>query len=174
MLIAFPPPILTLHLKRFEVDSRHYINLKKINQFVSFPLKLNLSPFVSRIYLPLAKVFENHDSNHSNCSILYDLYGIVEHSGSIRSGHYTAYVKVRKEKSSLKKFARLIPFVASVEEIVESIDYNNINEFIEESSSNSNNEEGKWFYISDSHVSLSNVATVLSSQAYLLFYERIK
>lgn len=27
--------------------------------------------------------------------ILYSLYGIVEHSGTMRSGHYTAYVKVR-------------------------------------------------------------------------------
>lgn len=27
--------------------------------------------------------------------VLYDLYGIVEHSGSMRGGHYTAYVKVR-------------------------------------------------------------------------------
>lgn len=29
--------------------------------------------------------------------ILYSLYGIVEHSGTMRSGHYTAYVKVRPE-----------------------------------------------------------------------------
>lgn len=31
--------------------------------------------------------------------ILYSLYGIVEHSGTMRSGHYTAYVKVRPECS---------------------------------------------------------------------------
>lgn len=27
--------------------------------------------------------------------MLYSLYGIVEHSGSMRGGHYAAYVKVR-------------------------------------------------------------------------------
>ncbi len=27
--------------------------------------------------------------------VLYSLYGIVEHSGSMRGGHYAAYVKVR-------------------------------------------------------------------------------
>ncbi len=27
--------------------------------------------------------------------VLYSLYGIVEHSGTMRSGHYTAYVKSR-------------------------------------------------------------------------------
>lgn len=33
--------------------------------------------------------------------ILYSLYGIVEHSGTMRSGHYTAYVKVRPEGPQL-------------------------------------------------------------------------
>lgn len=33
--------------------------------------------------------------------------------------------------------------------------------------------EGKWYYISDSHVSETNEARVLGAQAYLLFYERI-
>lgn len=32
---------------------------------------------------------------------LYSLYGIVEHSGTMRSGHYTAYVKVRPEGPKL-------------------------------------------------------------------------
>lgn len=27
--------------------------------------------------------------------LLYSLYGIVEHSGTMRSGHYTAFVKAR-------------------------------------------------------------------------------
>lgn len=33
--------------------------------------------------------------------ILYSLYGIVVHSGTMRSGHYTAYVKVRPEDPKL-------------------------------------------------------------------------
>lgn len=33
--------------------------------------------------------------------ILYSLYGIVVHSGTMRSGHYTAYVKVRPEGPKL-------------------------------------------------------------------------
>lgn len=32
---------------------------------------------------------------------LYSLYGVVEHSGTMRSGHYTAYVKVRTEAPKL-------------------------------------------------------------------------
>jgi hypothetical protein len=35
-------------------------------------------------------------------------------------------------------------------------------------------ENDKWFYISDSHVAEVNVAKVLKTQAYILFYERIQ
>lgn len=33
--------------------------------------------------------------------VLYSLYGIVEHSGTMRSGHYTAYVKTRATNNQL-------------------------------------------------------------------------
>lgn len=33
--------------------------------------------------------------------VLYSLYGIVEHSGTMRSGHYTAYVKTRPNRQSM-------------------------------------------------------------------------
>lgn len=33
--------------------------------------------------------------------VLYSLYGIVEHSGSMRGGHYAAYVKVRTSSKKL-------------------------------------------------------------------------
>lgn len=35
--------------------------------------------------------------------VLYGLYGIVEHSGSMRGGHYTAYVKVRVPSRKLSE-----------------------------------------------------------------------
>ena len=31
----------------------------------------------------------------------YGLYGVVEHSGTMRGGHYTAYVKVRTPSNKL-------------------------------------------------------------------------
>jgi len=39
---------------------------------------------------------------------------------------------------------------------------------------NDTSENDKWFYISDSHVAEVNVAKVLKTQAYILFYERIQ
>ena len=35
--------------------------------------------------------------SEEKAQVMYSLYGIVEHSGTMRSGHYTAYVKVRPE-----------------------------------------------------------------------------
>ena len=34
--------------------------------------------------------------------VLYSLYGVVEHSGRLQGGHYTAYVKVRAANATVK------------------------------------------------------------------------
>ncbi|XP_024861040.1 ubiquitin carboxyl-terminal hydrolase 45 isoform X2 [Kryptolebias marmoratus] len=82
MLISLLPPVITLHLKRFHQAG---MNLRKVNRHVDFPLILDLAPFCSASCKNLA----------AGERVLYSLYGIVEHSGSMRGGHYTAYVKVR-------------------------------------------------------------------------------
>jgi len=71
------PPILVMHLKRFETTERR--KLRKIDKFVSFPLSLDLSNFFHR--------------DAAIEQIMYELYGVVEHHGSLHSGHYVAYVK---------------------------------------------------------------------------------
>ncbi|TSN21192.1 Ubiquitin carboxyl-terminal hydrolase 45 [Bagarius yarrelli] len=80
MLISVLPPVVTLHLKRFHQAG---MNLRKVNRHVDFPLHLDLAPFCSASCKSLG----------SGEQVLYSLYGIVEHSGSMRGGHYTAYVK---------------------------------------------------------------------------------
>uniref|UniRef100_A0A8C6MJ48 Ubiquitin carboxyl-terminal hydrolase n=1 Tax=Nothobranchius furzeri TaxID=105023 RepID=A0A8C6MJ48_NOTFU len=87
MLISLLPPVITLHLKRFHQAG---MNLRKVNRHVDFPLILDLAPFCSASCKNLA----------AGERVLYSLYGIVEHSGSMRGGHYTAYVKVRKPSAS--------------------------------------------------------------------------
>uniref|UniRef100_A0A8C7WYV5 Ubiquitin specific peptidase 45 n=1 Tax=Oryzias sinensis TaxID=183150 RepID=A0A8C7WYV5_9TELE len=82
MLISLLPPVIMLHLKRFHQAG---MNLRKVNRHVDFPLILDLAPFCSASCKNLAA------GEH----VLYSLYGIVEHSGSMRGGHYAAYVKVR-------------------------------------------------------------------------------
>uniref|UniRef100_H0ZTP4 Ubiquitin carboxyl-terminal hydrolase n=1 Tax=Taeniopygia guttata TaxID=59729 RepID=H0ZTP4_TAEGU len=108
MLISLAPPILTLHLKRFQQNVAE-----------------------------------------GNTKVLYSLYGVVEHSGTMRSGHYTAYVKMRAMNNHLSDLV------------------------LRGQSQETEPVKGQWFHISDTHVQPVSVSKVLSSQAYLLFYERL-
>uniref|UniRef100_A0A182YRD4 Ubiquitin carboxyl-terminal hydrolase n=1 Tax=Anopheles stephensi TaxID=30069 RepID=A0A182YRD4_ANOST len=86
-LISQPPAVLILHLKRFQVGLRSVF--KKLNKLVSFPFVLDIAPFCG------SKVKRASHIRPGQKRILYALYGLVEHSGSMHGGHYVAYVKVR-------------------------------------------------------------------------------
>lgn len=137
MLISSLPPVITLHLKRFHQAG---MNLRKVNRHVDFPLILDLSPFCSASCKNLA----------AGERVLYSLYGIVEHSGSMRGGHYTAYVKVRSPQKKTEH-------------------HRNLSGAKESSSSTL----GQWVYVSDTTVQTVPESRVLNSQAYLLFYEEL-
>ncbi|KAK7886479.1 hypothetical protein WMY93_026100 [Mugilogobius chulae] len=137
MLISSLPPVITLHLKRFHQAG---MNLRKVNRHVDFPLILDLAPFCSASSKNLAATER----------VLYSLYGIVEHSGSMRGGHYTAYVKVRSPQKKTEH-------------------HRNMSGARESSSSG----QGQWIYISDTVVQSVPESRVLNTQAYLLFYEEL-
>ncbi|XP_073087543.1 ubiquitin carboxyl-terminal hydrolase 16 isoform X3 [Manis javanica] len=140
MLISLAPPVLTLHFKRFQQAG---FNLRKVNRHIKFPEVLDLAPFCT---LKCKNVAEE------NTRVLYSLYGVVEHSGTMRSGHYTAYAKTRTANSHLFNLVL----------------HGDIPQDFEMQST-----KGQWFHISDSHVQAVPTTQVLNSQAYLLFYERI-
>ncbi|KAK8808625.1 hypothetical protein WA158_008526 [Blastocystis sp. Blastoise] len=93
------PPILIIHLKRFEYipmsisplqNSRINTELgkRKINTFVEFPIDgLDLSPYLSD------SIREQYDNNHC----LYDLIAVSNHNGDANFGHYNAYCKDMNE-----------------------------------------------------------------------------
>ncbi|XP_010225591.1 PREDICTED: ubiquitin carboxyl-terminal hydrolase 16-like, partial [Tinamus guttatus] len=140
MLISLPPPILTLHLKRFQQAG---FNLRKVNRHIKFPEVLDLAPFCS---VKCKNVAEG------NTKVLYSLYGVVEHSGTMRSGHYTAYAKMRNINNHLSE---LVLRGESTQALgTEPV-------------------KGQWFHVSDTHVQAVSAAKVLGAQAYLLFYERL-
>ncbi|XP_064412337.1 ubiquitin carboxyl-terminal hydrolase 45 isoform X1 [Latimeria chalumnae] len=140
-LISSVPPILTLHLKRFHQAG---LSLRKINKHVDFPVLLDLAPFCSASCKNIA------DGER----VLYSLYGIVEHSGSMRGGHYTAYVKVRAHN---KKVLDHISGNRNISGLKESVGA----------------PAGQWVYVSDTYIQTVPEPRVLNSQAYLLFYERL-
>ncbi|XP_062408689.1 ubiquitin carboxyl-terminal hydrolase 16 [Sardina pilchardus] len=136
MLISSPPPVLTLHLKRFQQVG---YSVCKVNRHVQFPQLLDLAPYCS---------VNCKNVPEGMTQVLYSLYGIVEHSGTMRSGHYTAYVKARPHCQNMAPNGLA-------------------------TQGNGEPPKGSWFYISDSSVQPVTEAKAQSSQAYLLFYERI-
>ncbi|XP_070568961.1 ubiquitin carboxyl-terminal hydrolase 16-like [Ptychodera flava] len=201
LLIHHPPPILTLHLKRFQQAG---YSLRKVNRHVDFPLMLDLAPFSSENCKDVA------DSENRIC---YSLYGVVEHSGRLQGGHYTAYVKVRQPSQRLLNFVQYIQHgrkhnkqfninkdqqnnemktdeancqdVAMATQKSDQDGSYDVNGTEEEKCAWDNTKpftdfeppdnpiEGKWYYISDAHVTEVAESKVLNSQAYILFYERL-
>uniref|UniRef100_A0A8C3RX23 Ubiquitin carboxyl-terminal hydrolase n=1 Tax=Chelydra serpentina TaxID=8475 RepID=A0A8C3RX23_CHESE len=141
LLISAVPAILVLHLKRFHQAG---LSLRKVNRHVDFPLILDLAPFCSASCKNVT----------DGARVLYTLYGIVEHSGSMRGGHYAAYVKVRTPSKKL------------LEHIASNKNVQGLKEAVGASG-------GQWVYVSDVHIQMVPESRVLNSQAYLLFYERI-
>lgn len=154
LLIYNPPAVLILHLKRFQV---YRFRSAKVPKFVKFPTLLDLAPFCSKRSQNLP-TFEAGQTK-----VLYSLYGVVEHSGSIHGGHYVAYVKVRPKLEENSYRWQFLPKNQKSDKA----------QAPKGAQGEPEAPAGKWYYISDSHVSEASETRVLSAQAYLLFYERI-
>lgn len=100
-LVSSPPAVLILHLKRFQLGPRCLF--RKLTRPVSFPMILDIAPFCG------SKVKNLPNIDRKQKKLLYALYGVVEHSGNMYGGHYTAYVKVRPKLSSDDKRWKFIP-----------------------------------------------------------------
>lgn len=185
--ISNPPAVLILHLKRFQVGPR--CMFRKLSTSVKFPLVLDIAPFCA------SKVKVLPNVNRRQKKLLYSLYGVVEHSGTMYGGHYVAYVKVRPQLNSNDNRWNYLPKgnkteldqcdeqVAKLQAMADEAANDS-----DDSASSSNSQEGiasgytdpdvqsppgKWYYVSDSHVREISEEQVLKSEAYLLFYERI-
>uniref|UniRef100_A0A2K5ILG5 Ubiquitin carboxyl-terminal hydrolase n=1 Tax=Colobus angolensis palliatus TaxID=336983 RepID=A0A2K5ILG5_COLAP len=120
------------------------LSLRKVNRHVDFPLMLDLAPFCSA-------TCKNASMGDK---VLYGLYGIVEHSGSMREGHYAAYVKVRTPSRKLSEHPTKKKSVPGLKEA-------------------DSESAGQWVHVSDTYVQVVPESRALSAQAYLLFYERV-
>jgi len=175
LLLFCPPAVLTLHLKRFQ---QTLSGCKKLNKHVSFPLDLDLAAFCSSTSIAMPNVSVGQEK------ILYSLYGVVEHSGRLQGGHYTAYVKVRAANSIVvdptKFFSPALSKASDVSKFLDEIEskFKTNRQFvstpiIEDESNNNLTQTRKWYHVSDSSVADVSEEKVLKAQAYLLFYERI-
>ena len=91
------PHILIIHLKRFTNDGRWNDKLTKL---VQFPLKeLEMSKYVPQLGdgeeggMQGATIPGFNPPPEQTAPFLYDLYGVVNHYGTLTAGHYTSYVR---------------------------------------------------------------------------------
>lgn len=86
------PKILCLHLKRFDASKN-----QKITDFVSFPAKgLDMGSLLPH----WCEMLNGEDETTDTCSyprVLYDLYGTVNHTGTLHQGHYVSHVLVKNQ-----------------------------------------------------------------------------
>lgn len=158
-LIASPPPILVIHLKRFQQMSKMPIGsfasgFKKLDDYISFPEYLDLAPF-------LAPKIEDYsdDKMKDLCGdrgrrgredpCMYRLYGVVVHIGHMLGGHYVAYTALPNDVLD-NDGAREDTRPSTPERV-----------------------QRDWAYISDTVVRLASVEEVMKSKAYICMYERI-
>ncbi|XP_050997297.1 ubiquitin carboxyl-terminal hydrolase 51 [Acomys russatus] len=87
------PIVACFHLKRFEHLGKQR---RKINTFVSFPLELDMTPFLASTKesimkgQPLAECVPSENK--------YSLFAVINHHGTLESGHYTSFVRQEKDQ----------------------------------------------------------------------------
>ncbi|KAH7095029.1 hypothetical protein FB567DRAFT_511594 [Paraphoma chrysanthemicola] len=91
------PPVLAVHLKRFEHNKA---TSSKIETRVSFPLRLDVNPYTTSYQQTLKKVVKatgapptNYNTYTPANSLTYELSTVIVHKGKIDSGHYVNYCR---------------------------------------------------------------------------------
>ena len=75
------PPVLQLHLKRFEYNHRTG-DMQKLQEAFAFPTNLKLNRYMA-------------PDSESSGGLSYTLHAVLSHMGDAGSGHYIAYVRPR-------------------------------------------------------------------------------
>lgn len=84
------PDNLIFHLKRFDFNLRT-MQRSKINDYFSFPTKIDMRPYTID-YLS--------DPDTPGPEDIFELVGILVHSGTAESGHYYSYIRERPSSGS--------------------------------------------------------------------------
>ncbi|KAJ3980384.1 hypothetical protein F5890DRAFT_1541804 [Lentinula detonsa] len=165
-LIATPPPVLVIHLKRFQQTSKNPImsfssGLKKLEDYVAFPEYFDLTPFLApkKEDFGLGKqgkkfndgVERRSKDNKERC--MYRLYAVVVHIGNMLGGHYISYTALPNQSD--------IPTAATQADSTTDLP------------PPSSGRSRQWAYISDTVVRLTTLQEVLKAKAYICMYERV-
>ncbi|KAJ3776437.1 cysteine proteinase [Lentinula raphanica] len=164
-LIATPPPVLVIHLKRFQQTSKNPImsfssGFKKLEDYVAFPEFFDLTPFLA----PRKEDFglgrrrkKSQDgvrrSKGDKERCMYRLYAVVVHIGNMLGGHYISYTALPNQSD--------IPAASSQADSTTDLP------------PPPTGGPRQWAYISDTVVRLTTLQEVLKAKAYICMYERV-
>ncbi|KIM42391.1 hypothetical protein M413DRAFT_70760 [Hebeloma cylindrosporum] len=193
-LIAVPPPVLVIHLKRFQQITRTPLisfshGFKKLEDYVSFPEYLDLTPFLAPrkedYGLGKKKGSKTKDKEQSRKvkakakeeRCMYRLYAVVVHIGNMLGGHYIAYTALPPDTSISSSSAgstatNKAPNGPSADSSAEATIEKETSKPASAPSSNPTTRERQWAYISDTTVRLTSLEEVLHAKAYICMYER--
>eukprot|EP01132_Coremiostelium_polycephalum_P002421 gene2421-2989_t len=146
-LISSTPPYLTVHLKRF-MQTRS--GLQKNSKYIEFPQTLDLSPFTI---------------NHQTI-----IDGIKQDKEDIENEKVEKEDKEDKEKTNIEK--EVITTTGEkyiLNGIVEHMGGMGGGHYVSYIRDDTKDE---WYYVSDSNVRKSSLSSVLSNEAYVLFYKK--
>ncbi|VDO10874.1 unnamed protein product [Rodentolepis nana] len=161
------PAILTIQLKRYQKNG---YQLRKFNTFISFPINLDIRPYCSRLAWLGAEEGQ------------YRLFGIVEHSGSLSSGHYVAYVAENTDGDIpgdcfIPTLDKPFPWPLNLHHLVYQLrrgDQSVLNGDPTSSNHSHQDDNRTWHYFSDTSVHKVALSEVLNAKPYLLFYQRVR
>ncbi|TRY64549.1 hypothetical protein DNTS_008224 [Danionella cerebrum] len=109
------PIVACFHLKRFE----HSAKLRrKITTYVSFPLELDMTPFMASSKESRMNGQYQTPADNDN---KYSLFAVVNHQGTLESGHYTTFI--RQHKDQWFKCDDAIITKASITDVLDSEGY---------------------------------------------------
>ncbi|ELV13253.1 Ubiquitin carboxyl-terminal hydrolase 27 [Tupaia chinensis] len=112
------PVVACFHFKRFEHSAKQR---RKITTYISFPLELDMTPFMAsskesrmngQLQLPTSS---GNDENK------YSLFAVVNHQGTLESGHYTSFI--RHHKDQWFKCDDAVITKASIKDVLDSEGY---------------------------------------------------
>nr|VDC84959.1 unnamed protein product [Brassica rapa] len=96
MSIRRLPPLLCLHVKRFEHSLTRKAS-RKIDSYLQYPFRLNMSPYLSSSII--GKRFGNRmfafDGEGEHDGSEFEIFAVVTHSGMLASGHYVTYLRLK-------------------------------------------------------------------------------
>ncbi|XP_012891204.1 PREDICTED: ubiquitin carboxyl-terminal hydrolase 51 isoform X1 [Dipodomys ordii] len=88
------PKVACFHLKRFEHVGKQR---RKINTFISFPLELDMTPFLASTKESIMKDGQPPTSCVSDEN-KYSLFAVINHHGTLESGHYTSFIRQQEDQ----------------------------------------------------------------------------